>query len=468
MEGTGPVLQAAAPRWPVWVAGGLAAAAAATAAAAHGLALPGAPLDVARTPAVLSGVSAAVAVGFGAVAVRSGRPRGPWTTLGRSPTFPWPAVRMRQEDRLHHVHCVGANGSGRTAAVLAPMLQQDLAAGAGLAVIEIRGGDLCTQARGWAERLDRPTTLWEPGRPESACWNPLSSTTPGAADRMVAALGCLGGPGPEGSDHFTGVGANTLRHAVAAFANAGQPLDLERLRSFLTDPAFRHAIMARVGDPDLLAFFRSVFDAWGPDERRRCLEPILTPLDALLASPFIRRALCPPPGAPVIDLARCLCEGRVVLVRLPLGDQLRLAAALGGLLLSGFAAAAATRADNEAPFYLYLDEFQNFCGPGFAEFLAEARDRRVGMVLGHGSLGQLRQAGGDGLEQAVLAHTRTTVLLRCDREDADRLAAQLPERARRRWAPEHLAGLPFGLGVTRLATGRHPRAGAVRLRSVAR
>lgn len=460
-ETTEEALRSRLPWWPLWGACGVAA----LAVLAHGVALPAVPLRLESETGAAAAICAAAAIALGTVAARRRRPRGPYTTLGRRASFPWTDVRIGQDERLRHVHCLGPSGSGKTCSILAPMLVQDLTSGAGVTVIEIQGGELCSSARSWAERLGRPVIEWEPGNPESACWNPLRDRSPAAADRLVYALQRVAG-GPPTADYYAAVGGKILHHAVAAFANAGEPLDLERLRRFLTDPAFRQTVMARVGDPDILGYFRTVFDAWKADERLRNLQGVQSHLDALLAQPFVRRALCPPPGAPEIDLGRCLRDGAVLLVRLPIGDMLRLAEALGAFLLTSLQAAVYARASGEPPHFLYLDEFQHFCGPGFGEFLGSAQGYKVGTVLAHQNLAQLRQAGGTALEETVLSHAQTTVLLRCDGPDAEAMAPLLPALGGRRWHPAELSELPFGLGVARLAGGRRARTHFVRLRYV--
>ncbi len=450
------VLRGRLPWWPLWGAGGIAL----LGALARDVALPAAPVHVGEAGALVAACAGA-AVAVGALAARR-RPKGPRTTLGRRASFPWTQVRVGQEERLRHVHCVGPSGSGKTSSLLAPMLVQDLTSGAGVTVIEIQGSELCSTARGWAERLGRRVIAWEPGSPESGCWNPLRDRSAAAAERLVQALRRTAGA-ESGGDYYEAVGGNILHHAVAAFAAAAEPLDLCRLRAFLTEGAFRHTVMARVGDPAVLAYFRTVFDAWQPEERVRHLQAVQSHLDALLAQPFVRRALCPPAGATEVDLGRCLRDGAVLLVRLPMGDMLRLAEALGTLLLSGMQAAVYGRGAGEPPHFIYLNEFQHFCGPGFGEFLGLAGGHRVGAVLAHQNLAQLRQAGGTALEETVLRNASTTVLLRCDAPDAEALAPWLPARGRRRWQPHELSELPFGIAVARLSEGKRPQAQVVRL-----
>ncbi len=394
------------------------------------------------------------------------RNRGSGTNLlGRAATFPWENVRLTPQERLRHVHCVGPSGSGKTTSVLAPLLAQDLASGAGVAVLEIKGGDLGRLVRATAARLGRPVAEWAPAGGGDVVWNPLAHPSPACAERLIFALQRVGGTSSAGAEYYQAVGAGVLRHAVGAFASAGAALDLMRLRSFLVDPRARQQVLRDVRDPLVREYFLTVFEAWRPDERLRNLQGILNHLDALLAAPEVRASLCPDGTLPTLDLDATLAEGRVLLGTLPLGSMLRLAQGLGSFLLAALQAAAYARPAPTPPCFLYLDEFQHFAGPGFADFLALCRGFGVGAVLAHQNLAQLRAAGGPALEETVLANARTSVILRCDAPDAAAFAARLPQSPGRPWSAAMLAELPFGQGVVvRRGNRSRPRARTVRLR----
>lgn len=434
--------------WPLWAL-----------AAAVGLG------DLAwRHPGLAVGVGALTLVAL-ARGLRRWRHPGPGTVLGRRVAPPWTALRLSTEERLRHVHCLGPSGSGKTTSVLMPMLAQDVALGHGVTVIEIKGGDLGQRARAAAAQAGRPVAIWEPASGGGLGWNPLAAPGPATAERLIYALQRAGGPSSAGADYYAAVGAGVIRHSVGAFASAGAPLDLLGLRAFLVDPQARQRVLRAVRDPLVRAYFLTVFEAWRPDERLRNVQGILNHLDGLLAHPDVRASLCPVTGAPQLDLAAHLADGGVLVVTLPLGGMLRLAGALGHLLLSTLQAEVYRRPTPTPGHFIYLDEFQHFAGPGFAEFLALCRGFGVGTVLAHQNLSQLRAIGGPELAETVLANTRTTVVLRCDQPDALALAQRLPRRPGQLPQPERLAALPFGQAlIARSGRRGRPRADVVRLR----
>jgi hypothetical protein len=373
--------------------------------------------------------------------------------LGRRAGFPWRAVRVRQADRFRHLLCIGPSGTGKTLTVLAPLLRQDLASGAGVIVLEPKDGELAEICRAVCRARGRPWREIAPLHPAGEPWNALQGSAPAAAERTLYALGRLQGgdraQASAGAAYYDALGQSVLRHAVYAVKGAlGDAATLGDLRELLRDPNARTRILARCDDAEVHRFFAGTFAAWRPDERARNVAGLLNGLDMLLAHPDVRRTLQPEPGTGV-DLTRVLAEGGVLLVTVPSGELLRAGEALGAFFLAAVTAAVFARPPvPRPPVFLYVDEFQRFATPGFADFLAMARGYRVGAVLAHQNLAQLRAAGGQALVETVLANTRTRVVLACDAPDAAALAPAL------RCPPERLQTLPFGRAACLLPGGR--------------
>lgn len=391
------------------------------------------------------------------------------TVLGRRRDFPWTRLRLRADDRFHHLCCIGSADSGRAGSVLAPLLRQDLAAGAGVTVLELAGGELCGLARTWCERLGRPVALWEPGDPDSACWNPVADGSPAAAERLVEALRRLRGEtaadgGPGAAAVYGGSGGRLVREALATLRAAGRTPDLLALRTLLADAERQRQLLARAGaTPAADAAPPSLHGGAAEEGCAAPAGPVLADLDLLLHHPFVRRALGPAGRARAADPVAALRAGGVLLARLPVGHGLRLARCLGGLLLAVLRDALAARGEAEPPHFLYADEFGHFAGADFAHFLALAGSRRVGAVLGHAGTGRPGDGDGQGLQAALLADVRTRVLLRCDSRQAAHLVPAPRQWPPRSWRPDDLPHLPFGLALASVRRGGAWRTAAVRV-----
>lgn len=103
----------------------------------------------------------------------------------------------------------------------------------------------------------------------------------------------------------------------------------------------------------------------------------------------------------------------------------------GTLIVTGFEQAALSRAraplDSHKPYYLYIDEFQDFaCHPGaaetFSQMLSQVRKFGLHMILANQSIAQLSP----GL-QTALGNAQTIISFRISRADAEVLARVLGE-----------------------------------------
>src|SRR5205823_5093668 len=76
--------------------------------------------------------------------------------------------------------------------------------------------------------------------------------------------------------------------------------------------------------------------------------------------------------------------------------------------------------ESRRPFYLYIDEFQNFITPSMAEILSGARKYRLGLILAHQELHHLDRDR--DVASAVLSNPYTRVVFRVGDGDAKKLA----------------------------------------------
>jgi len=94
---------------------------------------------------------------------------------------------------------------------------------------------------------------------------------------------------------------------------------------------------------------------------------------------------------------------------------------LGLVLIPKILAAAMSRQeipeDQRQPFYLYVDEFQNFATPDFATMLSEARKFKLSICVANQFIGQLEEE----IKNAIFGNTGTIVSFRIGVQDASYL-----------------------------------------------
>jgi hypothetical protein len=121
---------------------------------------------------------------------------------------------------------------------------------------------------------------------------------------------------------------------------------------------------------------------------------------------------------------------------------------LGTLLVSRFHQVALSRQEmaeeERRPFYLYIDEFQNFVTPTMAQILSGARKYRLGLILAHQELRQL-SARSPEVASAVLSNPATRVCFRVGDQDARALEGGFAS-----YGPQDLQTLAIGQAIVRV------------------
>ena len=119
-------------------------------------------------------------------------------------------------------------------------------------------------------------------------------------------------------------------------------------------------------------------------------------------------------------------EGKILVVNLSKGligeDN---AAILGSFLVTKVQLAAMSRSDipdvkDRRPFYLYVDEFQNFATDSFAVILSEARKYGLNLTVANQYIAQMT----DSVRDAVFGNVGTTISFRVSADDAPLLIKQ--------------------------------------------
>jgi len=229
---------------------------------------------------------------------------------------------------------------------------------------------------------------------------------------------------------------HVLRNAIYALL---ETLDatLPDILLLLSDTAFRKQVTKQVRNVQVRAFWQREFDQYSFRYRADAIAPIQNKVGALLADPNMRRLFTEP--LQPLRFRQLMDEGGILLVNLARGrigeDS---AALLGSMLVTTIGLAAFSRAnvpeEVRRPFFLYLDEFQNFTTASVATMISELRKYKVGLVLANQHLGQLA----DEVREAVLGNVGTLITFRVGPHDAALLAREFGER----FEPIDLMNLP--------------------------
>ena len=140
-------------------------------------------------------------------------------------------------------------------------------------------------------------------------------------------------------------------------------------------------------------------------------------------------------------------EGKIILVNLSKGkigeDNAKM---IGSLLVTKIQIDAMARADMAAhlrrPFYLYIDEFQNFASKSFVTILSEARKYKLSMILANQYTSQLLE----DIRDAIFGNVGSIVSFTLGYDDAAVMTSQFKELV----GTNDLISLPKYTAYTRL------------------
>jgi len=174
---------------------------------------------------------------------------------------------------------------------------------------------------------------------------------------------------------------------------------------------------------------------------------VLNKLGALIYDPDIRLMLA---GKPTSNFKQILDQKLILLVNLPkciLGEGP--SALLGAFIVAHLQKAALSRAANQRrqPYYLYLDEFQNYTTDNIKDILSESRKYALSLTLVHQYLDQLSP----DIRAAVLNTAGTLICFRVGYHDAYQLVKEIfpsPDfitEVKRRYRIDHLESYPLAV-----------------------
>ncbi|MGW4058636.1 type IV secretory system conjugative DNA transfer family protein [Amycolatopsis sp. NPDC004747] len=326
-------------------------------------------------------------------------------------------VGLHVADARHHLHILGATGSGKSE-LMARLILNDAEAGRGVVVVDPKGDLVSDLLMRIPEELGEKVVLFDAdSRSRPPVLNPLEGVDKArAVDNLVSIFSRIYASswGPR-TDDILRAGLLTLT------AMPGTPtlVDLPKL---LTVPAFRQRACDQIDD-DVLRGFWSWYDALSEASRAQVIAPLMNKVRGFLLRPFVRAAIAG--GKSTVDMDEVLNTGGICLVRIA-RDALGMETArlVGSIVVARTWQAATRRARvpqrQRRDCGLYVDECHNFLNLAYPleDMLAEARGYRLSMTLAHQYLGQLPKE----LEEGISTNARSKIFFNASPEDAKRLA----------------------------------------------
>lgn len=319
----------------------------------------------------------------------------------------------KRDDRSRHMYIIGQTGTGKSG-LLRLLTLSDVYHNHGFALIDPHG-DYAQNVLRYipAERMEQVVYFNPADTSYPLAFNPLEVHDPNMKGMVSSELvGVL-------KRMFDSWGPRLeyiLRYTIMAlldYPNATM-LDITRM---LTNKGFRDEVIESITDPVVRNFWVAEFNSWDTRFQTEAVAPILNKVGAFTANPMIRNIVGQPNSS--FNIRTLMDKGGILIVNLSRGlvgeDN---AAILGALMVTKIQLAAMSRADMQEeqrlPFYLYVDEFQNFATDSFAVILSEARKYALNLTIANQYISQMTPE----VRDAVFGNVGNLISFRVGAEDA--------------------------------------------------
>jgi hypothetical protein len=188
----------------------------------------------------------------------------------------------------------------------------------------------------------------------------------------------------------------------------------------LTDANFVQDILPKVEDPIVRRYWTDQIAQTADFHKSEVLDYIVSKFGRFVTNKMIRNIIGQSESS--FNFRNVMDEGKILFINLSkgtIGEEN--SSFLGLILVPRILMAAMSRADmpkeGRKPFYFYVDEFQNFATPDFAQILSEARKYALALCVANQFIGQVDEE----VKNAVFGNVGTIISFRIGVTDANYL-----------------------------------------------
>ncbi|HSX28490.1 MAG TPA: type IV secretion system DNA-binding domain-containing protein [Candidatus Saccharimonadales bacterium] len=340
-------------------------------------------------------------------------------------------IGLTEAERERHMYIIGGTGNGKTTILFYSILQ-DIRAGNGVAVLDPHG-DL-------AERILRyiPKERIE----DVIYMNPDDLAYPIGMNLLELSPDLTGDDLLREKDLITEATISVLRKIFSDDDSGGHRIEyilrnsiqtaltleaptLFTIFELLNDAKYRRKIVKGLTDKNLKDFWNNELGKAGDMQKVKMAAGITAKIGRFLFSASARRILEQPKSTVSFE---DILAGRKILIcnfsKGLLGEDT--SSLFGTTVLAKLQTAALRRARiseiERAPYYLYVDEFQNFATTSFVQMLSEARKYKLFLTMAEQSTSQQDE---QRLVDIILANVGTVVCFRSGSPSDERLVLSL-------------------------------------------
>jgi len=340
-------------------------------------------------------------------------------------------IGLTESERERHVYIIGGTGNGKTT-MLQYAIVQDIKAGKGVAVVDPHGDLAETLLRHIPEERIKDVIYMNPDDlthpigvnllelPEGLSGDELLREKDIITESTISVLRKIFSEDDSGGHRIEYVLRNTIQTALTLEGST-----LFTIFELLNNNKYRRDVLKTLEDENLKNFWKNELGKAGDFQKVKMVAGITAKIGRFLFSGASKRVL--EQTKSTIDFDEILDEGKILICNFSKGllgedtSTLFGTTILAKLQLASLRRARKSSAERQ-PYYLYVDEFQNFATISFVQMLSEARKYKLFLTMAEQSTSQQDQ---QRLVDIILANVGTVICFRSGSPADERLVLPL-------------------------------------------
>jgi TraM recognition site of TraD and TraG len=347
---------------------------------------------------------------------------------------------LKPEDRFRHIYSLGGSGSGKTVEMISVALQ-DIEMGNGICFVDPHGEGVDDILRRIPEHRMEDVVLFSPAIIDLPMGLNMLETDPLKPTQKTLVIDTLftiwdklydlkktGGP------MFENYMKNSMRLVMSHPESGSTLMEISKV---LSDEDFRSFKLAMCDEPEVVDFWEKEATKAGGEASLENMVPYITSkLAPFVTNDFLKPMIGQQKSA--INWRQAMDNNKIILVSLSKGmigensAYLVGMVILGGLLMAGMGRSDGLKynmdgttseviPDQRPPFFVYVDEMQNFLFDAIPKALEEIRKYKVGFYLAHQFIKQVVVQGDERIKDSIMSNCATKFIYRCSSDDASYL-----------------------------------------------
>lgn len=324
------------------------------------------------------------------------------------------AIGLTAKEREKHVYLIGGTGNGKTT-MLEYALLQDIKTGKGVAFIDPHGDAAQKLLKYIPEERIKDVVYLNPRDikhpiglnllelPEGLDEDELLVEQERVTEAVVSVLRKVFADDDANAHRIEGMLRNTIRTAFST-----EDPTLFTCLELLRNSEFRNKVVAKLADAHLKDFWREEFGKAGGMQRVSMTKGLTHRLDRFDGSQFVNRMMSQTKST--ISFEDIIDSGKILICNFSTDMGEDTATLFGTTVLAKLKIAAERRHNQpeaeRKPFYVYVDEFQNFATTPFVKMLSASRKYKLFLTIAEQSAAQQEE---QRLTEAILANVSTIV-----------------------------------------------------------